>query len=469
VRLFPKLALTVLSLLILTCALLAGCFYWSEQRQIRLEIGQQEQGILDNLVHIAQESFLSNDDLLLVKYVGWLRNWNSDIVSASIVETHGEIRAHSEPDRIGKKMTDKPGGSDVLLFSQPVYLGHKWLGTASIAFSAQAIEKLIKNRLHHLKLRICLACSLCGILGVAAAFLFAMTLARPVNHLSTAMRNIASGEWSPNLHSIDMRKDEIGALAASLKAMAARLGELDRMKEDFVSAVTHELRSPLGAIESYLRLMREEKPAHPPDEWPLYLERMEFNTQRLTRFVNDLLDVAALERGKIQMKRRPVDLAVLIKEVMQLFDAKLRECSLAVSLEFGSGLPEVSADGDKIRQVLINFVSNAIKFTPSGGRITVSAKQESDKAVIVRVADTGLGISPSDQEKLFNKFEQVREARLQIKGPKGTGLGLAISRALVEMHGGHVGVSSEPGKGSIFYFTLPVENAESRVHSLLIN
>jgi signal transduction histidine kinase len=225
--------------------------------------------------------------------------------------------------------------------------------------------------------------------------------------------------------------------------------------------VTHELRSPLGAIESYLNVITQELhegislPA-----WENYLERLRINTQRLTRFVNDLLDVAALERGKLKLEQRPVDMVAMAQDVLGLFALKMQEKGLAYEVigpsELGPGL----ADPEKIRQVLVNLVSNAIKFTPPGGSVRICVEPtESDGAQRVSVIDSGMGIAETDQARIFDKFEQVPSARKGIQGPKGTGLGLAISRALIELHGQTLNVRSRLGEGSTFSFALPAAGA----------
>ena len=236
------------------------------------------------------------------------------------------------------------------------------------------------------------------------------------------------------------------------------------MKEDFVSAVTHELRSPLGAIESYLNLINEEiNEGITPSTWQTYMERLRINTlQRLTRFVNDLLDVAALERGKVKLERQPLNLAILIQDVVAFYAVKLSEKKLVCETKIPKiPLSNAWADPDKIRQVLVNLLSNAIKFTPENGCIELGVQDlPSEKRLRVYVKDSGLGIATEDQAKIFNKFEQVHAARQNIKGPKGTGLGLSICRALVELHGGILDVESQSGEGSCFLF--PAPNAKTR-------
>jgi two-component system cell cycle sensor histidine kinase PleC len=291
----------------------------------------------------------------------------------------------------------------------PVHLGAQWVATASAAFSERQFEETVQTRSRGLQRRLAIIAAGAVLAGLLISFLLALSWTRPIDSLARAAQRVGLGKYSLDLSGTSRRQDELGFLSKAFQAMADQLQVLDRMKEDFVSAVTHELRSPLGAIESYLNLINEEiREGISPSTWETYLERLRVNTQRLTRFVNDLLDVAALERGKVTLERQPVNLAILIQDVLSFYAAKLSERKLICRTEIpADALPEAWADPDKVRQVLTNLVSNAIKFTPEKGTITVGlAALSSEKRLRVTVTDTGLGIAAEDQAKIFNKFEQ---------------------------------------------------------------
>jgi len=491
-KLFPKLALTVSGLLIGTTVCLSLSFYWAQRRAIRAEADQERHLLLQNLVHIAQESFLTNDDLLLVKYTRWLQKWNPSLVSASVVSPQGEVLAHSEPSQIGQHLSsdvqgpasdhpssafvedglasirDGPRGvgrrtsdasTEVLVLTQPVHLGNQWVATASAGFSERQFEATVQCRLRELQRRLGLIAAGAVAVGLMISFCLALSWTRPIGSLAQAAGRVGQGKYKLDLGATNRRRDELGFLSKAFQTMAEQLQQLDQMKEDFVSAVTHELRSPLGAIESYLNLINEElQDGIPPSTWRTYLDRLRVNTQRLTRFVNDLLDVAALERGKVTLQQVPVNLAILLQDVAALYAAKIAERKLTCRIVVPEvPVPEVWADADKIRQVVMNLVSNAIKFTPELGAIEIGLKGlPQEHGVSVYVLDTGMGIAAEDQAKIFNKFEQVHSARKDVKGPKGTGLGLSICRALIDLHGGTLSVDSRPGEGSRFHFELPV-------------
>lgn len=438
--------------------ILSLSYYWSEEREIRQELRTEQERDLTNLAHIAEESFLANDDLLLVKYASLLPKWNPAMTSASVTNRAGRILANSRPDRIGHRGADAvPNAASLLALSQPVRIGSRDLGTATVTFSQQKLDDLLQQRLFGLRRRMAESAGTGLLLSLAGCFAMALSWTRPIRHLARGAEQVGEGKWDFDLGQTEERGDELGFLARSFQSMASRLRELDQMKEDFVSGVTHELRSPLGAIESYLNLIDHGR-AKGLSESALteHLNRIRVNTQRLTRFVNDLLDVAALERGKIQIQCQAIDVSIVAQDVLKLFEAKLQERKLTSDLECPADIPKALADPEKIQQVLINLVSNAIKFTPDGGHIEISIEHLAPrKSLRVCVTDSGIGLDLKDQLTIFNKFEQVQNARRQVQGPKGTGLGLSICRELIQKHGGELGVTSRLGQGSTFFFTLP--------------
>src|SRR5439155_2674775 len=229
----------------------------------------------------------------------------------------GEVLSHSEPSQIGKSvspMVTDPGRTEVLVLTQPVHLGNQWVATASAGFSERQFEETVQNRLRGLKRRLALIVAGAMAAGLVISFWLALSWTRPIGALSQAAARIGQGKYQVDLAGINRRHDELGFLSKAFQTMAEQLQQLDQMKEDFVSAVTHELRSPLGAIESYLNLMNEEiREGISPSAWQTYAERLRANTQRLARFVNDLLDVAALERGKVAFQPETVNLAILVR------------------------------------------------------------------------------------------------------------------------------------------------------------
>ncbi|TAK01728.1 PAS domain S-box protein [bacterium] len=234
-----------------------------------------------------------------------------------------------------------------------------------------------------------------------------------------------------------------------------RLKELDKMKSDFVSNVSHELRTPLTAVKGSVDNMLDGLTGTLNDKQVRYLTRIKSNADRLTRLINDILDLSRIEAGKIDLKPAVLPLVTLAKEVAE----GLRPVAVdkLISLEVASPDASVTAwaDRDKVIQVLMNLVGNAVKFTPTHGKVSVAVERNGDEWVQTSVADTGPGIPLEEANKIFDKFYQI--AQIGKQKARGTGLGLAISKALVEMHGGRIWVESEVGRGSTFFFTLPAQ------------
>jgi len=239
------------------------------------------------------------------------------------------------------------------------------------------------------------------------------------------------------------------------KRYERRLKELDKMKSDFVSNVSHELRTPLTSIKGSVDNMLDGLTGSLNEKQIRYLNRIKSNTDRLSRLINDLLDLSRIESGRVEVRPTNLPLTALAEEVAEHMKALAAE--KLIRIEIPPADPKVTAwaDRDKVTQVLMNLISNAVKFTPRDGKITVALEKNGSDYIQISVADTGPGILPEERNRIFSKFYQV--ANVDKQKPKGSGLGLAISKALVEMHGGKIWMESEVGKGSTFYFTLPAQ------------
>jgi PAS domain S-box-containing protein len=229
-----------------------------------------------------------------------------------------------------------------------------------------------------------------------------------------------------------------------------RLLELDRMKDDFVASVSHELRTPLTSIHGYLDLLLDEE-GNLTDAQQGFVEVVQRNADRLMSVVGDLLSVAQVEAGRIALECERVDLASLLSDAIATARPAADAKRIALALECDA-LDLTEADPARLGQVFDNLISNAIKFTPAGGRVTLRAFAEQSNAVI-DVVDTGMGISREDQLRLFERF--FRSAAASAGAIPGTGLGLAISKAIVESHDGSISVQSETGQGTTFRVVLP--------------
>ncbi len=233
----------------------------------------------------------------------------------------------------------------------------------------------------------------------------------------------------------------------------AKLRELAEMKEEFLALTTHDLRSPLTVISGVISFFTSGRLGELSPEQQNMVAMMERNTQSLIELVNDLLDASKLESGTMRLDVSSTDLQILVKELREAMEPLAREKEIALEDNLPGNLPPLNADRAKLRRILVNLLSNALKFTPKGGRVEVRAKQQ-DGAALICVIDTGVGIPPEDIEHLFDKYAQARSRAT--RSEKGTGLGLYITRQLVELHGGKISAQSEVGRGSTFSFTIPV-------------
>ncbi len=228
-----------------------------------------------------------------------------------------------------------------------------------------------------------------------------------------------------------------------------RLKELDKLKSDFVSMVSHELRTPLAAMRTSAQVL--EVADLNTETKKEMLDIILRNIDRLTNLVNDLLDLSRIESGRMELKFERVSLDSVIADSIESVRQTAIEKGIALNIELPKDLAPVKADREKLTQVIINLLNNAVKFTPRGGEISIKAS-ELNGQVEVRVSDTGIGIPPEDLNRVFDRFYQVDSTLTREAG--GTGLGLAICKGIIEAHNGEIWAESEPGKGSTFIFTL---------------
>jgi signal transduction histidine kinase len=251
-------------------------------------------------------------------------------------------------------------------------------------------------------------------------------------------------------------------LATEVRQTAKRLEQLNtdldaamKSKDQFLSNVSHELRTPLNSIIGFTDLLLTEELGPPlSDQQRDFLETVARNGRQLLELINELLDLQRIAAGRMDIKQEEVDLSGLLQEAAGSVKAQVQKHGHALVVTSPPEELRVLADRGRVRQILLNLLSNAIKFTPDGGRITVAAAPVNGGAAArIAVSDTGIGIAAEDQPKLFKEFSQLDASAS--RRYEGTGLGLALSRRLIELQGGTIGVESEMGKGSTFWFILP--------------
>lgn len=289
------------------------------------------------------------------------------------------------------------------------------------------------------------------ITGLAAAVAVSVFVSRrvvnPIRQMMQASRHIAEGHYRERVSVTG--DDELGQLARSFNRMAATLEQTETMRRDLIANVAHELRTPLSSIKGYMEgLIDGVLPAEPDTYQLVYRE-----ADRLQRLVNDLQELSRVEAGAFQLERRSVSLAALAGQTADRLRPQFEEKAVNLHLNVPDNLPPVAADEDRLSQVLVNLVGNALQYTPAGGSVTISAAAD-NRRVELSVSDTGLGIAPEHLPYLFTRFYRVDKSRSRAGG--GSGIGLTIAKHLVEAHGGEIRATSPGvGQGSTFGFWLP--------------
>ena len=294
--------------------------------------------------------------------------------------------------------------------------------------------------------------SVFAIIAVAAlilALFLSQVLTKPITALSRTMRRMGKGDLSVRVPVSG--SGELRELAENYNTMAAQLESLDKTRNQFVSNASHELKTPLATMKIMLETMMYQ-PDMPSDLRGEFMNDMNHEIDRLTGIITDLLVLTRMD-NKDEMTRETVDMSELTQETVHLLQPAAEKKGQQLTDEIRPGL-ELYGDRIKLNQILYNLMDNAIKYTPEGGKIHVSLKEENGN-LVWRVRDNGIGIPEEDQEHIFERFYRVDKARSRETG--GTGLGLSIVRQMVKMHGGTISVHSEPDSGSEFVVTFPRE------------
>jgi two-component system sensor histidine kinase GlrK len=296
-------------------------------------------------------------------------------------------------------------------------------------------------------------------LAVLLAYFHARSVSRPLKKLAQELRLVGKGEFQRYL---DVQSpEEIGDLSRAFNWMASRLAKLDELKEDFIAHISHELRTPLTAIREGTTLLWEEIPGPLTTSQREIVNVVRSHNERLYRFLSSVLDLSKMEAGMMEYVQVPSDLSALLDRSVQTVQLTAQRKGIRLEVICPTPLPLLSLDEGRMQQVLDNLLNNAMKFTPDGGivRVTAALKEKDgeaggDRWAEIRVSDTGAGIPPEEIECIFDKFYQSPHHQSQRE--RGTGLGLAIVRHIVEAHGGRIWAESQLGKGSTFILLLPV-------------
>jgi signal transduction histidine kinase len=300
---------------------------------------------------------------------------------------------------------------------------------------------------------------LATLLAGAVAVGLTRSVSHPVRVLERGMAAVASGDFAHQLAIRGGTDNEFGRLAQSFETMSRQLAELDKLKAEFVSVASHELKTPINVVIGYLQLLDEGVYGSLTPKQREICGTLESQAQALSRLVKQLLDVSRFDAGGGRIDTRPMDLGQFLGDLERAFDVLARQRGIAFRVVRGPDLPAVVQwDADRMNEVMGNLISNAFKFTERGGKVELTAEGTQD-VVQIEISDTGAGITAAELPFVFEKFYQA--GNQSEADQKGTGLGLAIAKQIVEAHGGMITAESTRGVGTRFSLTLPVSPSES--------
>ncbi|MEP7286825.1 MAG: ATP-binding protein [Chloroflexota bacterium] len=307
-----------------------------------------------------------------------------------------------------------------------------------------------------------------GLSAISFGFFISSALTERISNLTNGAERLASGDLSTRVEVIG--KDELTSLAATFNRMATRLEEADAQKRlleqtrrDLIAWVSHDLRTPLASIRVMVEAMADGVVSD-PDTVQRYLHNAQGEIQHLSRLIDDLFELAQLDAGRVELHMEPSSLRDLISDTLESMRAQAERRNITLSGQVDDKVDIVVMASEKIQRVLDNLIGNALRHTPPGGKVMLQAQLAGD-SVRVEIADSGEGIAPEDIPHVFESFFRGEKSRARDdQGVRGAGLGLAIAKGLVEAHGGHIWVNSQPNRGATFAFTLPYFSHQRSVY-----
>lgn len=338
------------------------------------------------------------------------------------------------------------GAAREMHIAVPVLVEDRLVGAVYLSQSLGDITAVMRDLRLRWVLATAIALGLSGVVGL----LLSGAISRPLRHLTAAAGAVAEGELD---HQVPVKsEDELGRLSQAFNEMTARLRAAHQMQTDFVANVSHELRTPLTAVKGLVETLRDGA-VDDSDVRDHFLETVEDETDRLIRLVNDLLILSRADSEALNLRCKPVDMGELAAATVDRLAPWASEQDITLHVSADAGIPLALVDPDRVEQVLVNLLDNAIKFSPPGGSVTVELTGVAGQMVQVQVRDEGVGIPAEALSHIGERFYRADRARSRAAG--GSGLGLAIARALVEAHGGALSVESQEEQGTVVAFTVP--------------
>lgn len=372
------------------------------------------------------------------------------------------FEAVSSGEDFSGRLTSGTDGTEYLVVGVPVMDGEKIAG--AVILSKRTAE--LSQKLDGLNITLIVGAILSLIILIAPVIIATRKLASPINQIRDVSRAMSKGDYS--IRANENQKGEIGELARSINEFAAASEQLEQVRRDYIANVSHEMRTPISSIRALSETLMDGLVESEEDKLNYY-ENIRQESMRLGRLVNDMLELSRLQGGVVALEKSYVDAGEILSGVMSLYGRLCEEAGLSLVLDAPEDLSHVYSNADRIKQVLIILLDNAVKHTPGGGRVAMCARNATtgtardaspgtpgDSApgwVEISVRDTGGGIPPEHIGHVFERFYQSDKSH----SSEGTGLGLSIAREVLKMMGEEIWVESEPGKGSAFTFTLHAE------------
>lgn len=466
--------------------------YFTQKEILKEQFELNRRKIFKDFSSTCREALLVKDEILVfntirsvvdthrpqIVYVGYVSPINTTYVVARDESRETEfISRMTKVNILGRQevsIINTSNREEVHEFAESLETNGNYLGTIKVGFSQNYLNNEINKAINIIAKKILTLSMIALVLSLVLANILAIYLVNPIKKLTKASVELGSGNLDTQ---VDIkRKDEIGHLAKTFNEMAKKLKQLDDMKDSFVSSVSHELRSPLSAIDGYCDFLIEGvKSNMSKDKQEKALSIIKDSVNRLTTFINNILDLAKIKADRLELHKTAVNPADVINEIIVLYDQLAQKQQKFLSAEIQENLPPMNADPERIKQVITNLVGNALKFTEAGASITVVARLVNERVlngymlhltknenfrnvpqrfIEILVADTGIGIPKNELPKVFERFYQV--GGNTSKKPKGTGLGLSIALEIVKLHNGFMGLESVYGKGTTFKFLIPV-------------
>ena len=339
----------------------------------------------------------------------------------------------------GEQVSTNPASQEVLVISAGNVVG-------IVVTSGQPVVKSEVEQQYENRITLALLVAALGgtLLALLLGILLARTLTRPVKELTAATRAVARGELEQR---VPVRSaDELGELARSFNQMSADLARANQAQRQMTADIAHDLRNPLTVIGGYLESLRDEVLKPTPERF----ETMYAEVQRLQSLVEDLRTLSLADAGELKIRRQRISCSELLEQIAAVYEHQAEQQKVRLTVEVEPAAAEINVDPERMEQVLGNLVGNALRYTPQGGKIRLSAKQDTGR-VILGVEDNGSGIHPDALPHIFERSYRSDPSRSE----DGSGLGLAIAKSIVEVHGGSIHAESRLGQGSLFLISIP--------------